>query len=173
MEQEKPQVSGTITGAITAEIGAARRVQGTTRDDVAAAARRAGAPASFTAAALRNLETGRRAPAVDELLWLAAALEVPVRQLLGEHRHLFGADVETPPACGSVETATREAVAQLGDLDGREIPLAEAAYALAARLDDGPGMAAAAVAKELRAALADIWEGRSVDEEDEDELGPS
>ncbi|WP_320067878.1 helix-turn-helix domain-containing protein [Micromonospora sp. RTGN7] len=166
-------MSEPISARITGEIVAARRVQGTTRDEVAAAARRAGAPASFTAAALRNLETGRRAPSVDELVWLAAALEVPVRQLLGEHRRLFGADLETPPSCGPVESATREAVRGLGELDGREYPLAEAAYALARKLDADAGMATAAVSKELRAALADIWEGRGDDEDEDEDLGPS
>lgn len=173
MEQEEPRVTEPISAGITAEIAAARRVQGTTREEVAAAARRAGAPASFTAAAFRNLETGKRAPSVDELLWLAAALEVPVRQLLGEHRGLFGADVATPPACGAVESATREAVKSLGDLDGREFPLAEAAYALARKLDEDAGMATAAVSKELRAALADIWEGRGADDDEDEDLGPS
>ncbi|WP_245730838.1 helix-turn-helix domain-containing protein [Micromonospora pallida] len=165
-------MSEPISAEITAQILAARRAQGTTREEVAAAARRAGAPESFTTAAYRNVESGRRAVDVDELLWLAAALEVPVRQLLGAHRDRFGADVATPPECGPVEDATRQAVQELGDLDGREAPLAAAAYRLARQLDDGAGMATAAVSKELRATLADIWEGQGAEDEDE-EYGPS
>ncbi|NIL40496.1 hypothetical protein HCB17_04425 [Salinispora arenicola] len=172
MEQEEPSVSEPISAVVTAEIGVARRVRGATRDEVAVAARAAGAPAAFTAAALRNLETGKRAPSVDELVWLAVALEVPVPQLLGAHRDLFGADT-APSGCGAVEAATRESMRELGDLEGREHPLAQAAYALARKLDTDAGMATAAVSKELRAALADIWEGRSAEDEDDEDLGPS
>ncbi|NIL60020.1 hypothetical protein HCB18_27030, partial [Salinispora arenicola] len=67
----------------------------------------------------------------------------------------------------------REVDARPGDLEGREHPLAQAAYALARKLDTDAGMATAAVSKELRAALADIWEGRSAEDEDDEDLGPS
>lgn len=156
-----------ISATITAEIMAARRVQGTTRDEVAAAARLAGAPPTFSAAALRNIETSRRGVTVDELVWLAEALGTPVRGLLAEHAETFGADVAAAPVCGPVEAAARAAVDELGELDGAEAALAEAAYVLARTLDEGAGMAAAAVAKQYHALLSALWEAR--DDEDEDD----
>ncbi|MEV4705040.1 helix-turn-helix transcriptional regulator [Actinoplanes sp. NPDC049316] len=167
-------MSDTITPAISAEIAAARQRHGGTRDDVAAAARTAGAPPTFTAPALRNLESGRRSPTVDELLWLATALDVPVRQLLGEHAHLFGHDVYLPPECGNVENATRTAVDELGDmLTGRQRALAEVAYALAAELDgEGEKRQPAQLAKTITETLAAIWELQPpLDEDDDDDLG--
>lgn len=44
----------------------------------------------------------------------------------------------------------------LGDDDHARLALAQLALTLAAHLDDGAGMAAAAVAKELRATLHDL-----------------
>ena len=151
-------MSEPITAAISAEIVAARGIQGGTRDDVAAAARAAGAPASFTASALRNLESGRRCPSVQELLWLATALGVPVRQLLGEHRDLFGHDVHRPPQCGPVEDATRSAIEDLGELTGRQLALAEIAYALAEDLDgSGEKRQPAQLARQLSETLEALW----------------
>lgn len=170
------QVTAQITAAIaaiSAAITAARQLQGSTRDDVAGAARVAGAPATFTAAALRNLEAGRRCPSVDELLWLAAALGVPVRQLLGELKDRFGHDVQRPPTCGAVEEATRAAVEDLGDLTGRQPALAQMAYALAADLDgSGEKRQPAQLAKALSDALAVIWDLQPAELEQDDDLGP-
>ncbi|MFG3418735.1 hypothetical protein [Micromonospora sp. NPDC048063] len=161
-----------ISTAISAEITAARTAQGGTREDVAAAARLAGAPATFTAAALRNLEIGRRSPSVDELLWMAEALSVPVRQLLGEHRELFGHDAYRPPTCGAVEDATRSAVEDLGDLTGRQEALAQLAYALAADIDgEGEKRQPAALAKALTDTLDQLWKLKPADTEQDDELG--
>jgi transcriptional regulator with XRE-family HTH domain len=169
-------VSDSISAAITVEIGGARQRQGVTRDDVAAAARAAGAPPSFSSAAFRNLEAGRRCPTVDELLWLATALEVPVRQLLGEHAHLFGHDAYRPPECGRVEDATRLAVEDLGELTGRQRALAEVAYALAAELGgSGEKRQPPALAKALSDTITAIWDLVPVKPEvDEDDgLGPA
>ncbi|MEU4592917.1 hypothetical protein [Micromonospora aurantiaca (nom. illeg.)] len=161
-----------ISAAISAEIEAARAAHGGTRDDVAAAARAAGAPATFTASALRNLEIGRRAPSVDELLWLATALSVPVRQLLGEHRELFGHDAYRPPECGAVEDATRSAVEDLGELTGRQAALAQLAYALAAEVDgSGEKRQPAALAKALTDTLEQLWKLKPADTEQDDDLG--
>ncbi|MGJ3223771.1 hypothetical protein ACQEUV_33090 [Micromonospora aurantiaca (nom. illeg.)] len=161
-----------ISAAISAEIEAARAAHGGTREDVAAAARAAGAPSTFTAAALRNLEIGRRAPSVDELLWLATALSVPVRQLLGEHRELFGHDAYRPPACGEVEDATRTAIEEFGDLTGRQRALAAAAIKMAAELDGSgerrnPQQLSDAIARRL----TEIAELKPADTEQDDDLG--
>lgn len=167
-------MTDSINVAISANVLATRQEREATREEMASACRALGAPATFTAAALRNLETGRRPPSVDELVWLATALHVPVRGLLGEHADLWGGDDgDVPPGCGAVEAATRRAVAGLPGLDGHQLALAESAYALARQLDDGAGMAAAAVGRELRATLKDIWDGVDDDDDDDEDLGPS
>lgn len=165
------QMSERISARISAAIRDQRESQGITRDELAAAVREAGAPDSFTTAALRNVESGRRDTSVDELVWLAVALRVSVRDLLGEHVDLFRPE-DRPPDCGPVESATRDAVDDLDNLAGHQLALAESGYALARQLDAGAGMAAAAVAKELRATLKEIWDLAPPEAEKEDELGP-
>lgn len=60
---------------------------------------------------------------------------------------------------GPLEAKTRAAVEELGDLDGIHGPLAELAFALAQRIDAGArGMAAAAIARELRETLRAMTE---------------
>jgi len=170
-----------ISDSIAARVRSLRASRGLGRDEVAAAARAAGAPGSLTAAALGNIETGRRYPdgrrrrevSVDELVWLAAALAVPVSQLLGEHAELFGRPAAQTPVCGDVEGEARKAVEQLGELEDAEPAIAAAAYALARKLDGDAGMAAAAIAKELRAHLDSLWRGRTERDDDDDELGAS
>ncbi|MEV6693379.1 hypothetical protein AB0M35_18105 [Micromonospora sp. NPDC051196] len=165
-------MSESITAAISAEITAARAAQGSTREDVAGAARAAGAPSTFTASALRNIEGARRCATAEELVWLAAALDVPVRQLLGAHRDLFGHEAYRPPACGEVQDATRQAVEDLGELTGRQLALAKLAYALAAEIDGGgEKRQPAAVAKALADTLDRLWELKPVETEQDDDLG--
>lgn len=53
----------------------------------------------------------------------------------------------------SVESATRARLQQLDELDS---PLGQIAITLALSLDDGAGMAAAAISKELRATLKEL-----------------
>lgn len=164
-------MSESVTAAISTALLVARQVRGSTRDDVAGEARKAGAPSAFTAAALRNLESGRRCPSVDELLWLAAALAVPARQLLGEVAQEFGHDARRQPQ-GPVESATRTAVKQLGELSGRQPALAEVAYALAADIDgQGEKRQPAQLAKALGDTIATIWELQPVVDEQDDDLG--
>jgi hypothetical protein len=59
---------------------------------------------------------------------------------------------------GPVEAQVRADIVALGDLDGIQPSLAQTAYTLARALDDGAGMATAAVARELRATLEQIVE---------------
>jgi hypothetical protein len=59
---------------------------------------------------------------------------------------------------GPVETATRVDIAGLGTLGGIQGSLAETAYRLARTLDEGAGLATAAVARELRATLLAVRE---------------
>jgi len=64
--------------------------------------------------------------------------------------------------CGPVEAATRRDVKALGALAGVQRSLAEAAFNLAKTLDDGAGLATAAVARELRATLLTLKEAGGV-----------
>jgi transcriptional regulator with XRE-family HTH domain len=164
-------VTGPVTAAISAELRAARTAAGATREDVVAAARAAGAPATLTTPTLRNIESGRRSASVDEVVWLAAALEVSPRRLLGEHADLFG---QAPKAAarGPVEESTRAAVDELDELAGPAVALAESAFALARSLDRGGSSSPAAVARELRATLGEIWTGQDDGDDDGDGFDP-
>jgi hypothetical protein len=71
---------------------------------------------------------------------------------------------------GPVEKAVRDDVEQLGDLVGVEPSLSEMAYRLAKEIDAGgedskhlPGLN-----RELRATLAQLLEGRAVEDDDDD-----
>jgi hypothetical protein len=73
---------------------------------------------------------------------------------------------------GPVEEAVRSDVEQLGDLVGVEPSLSEMAYRLAKDIDGGggeDGRLLPALNRELRATLAQLLEGRAVD--DDDDLG--
>ncbi|WP_320069868.1 helix-turn-helix transcriptional regulator [Micromonospora sp. RTGN7] len=170
-------ITDRISAVIAAQVVAERRRQSLTRDELAAAVQAAGGPGTFTSSALRNIEIGRRGVTVDELVQLAGALDVSPRDLLGEYVARFGPDAPAAsavPIGGEVEAATFKAIEALGDLDGIEAPLAAIALADARALDDGAGMATAAVSKELRAALTQLWEGRDGEDEDEGEdYGPT
>src|SRR5262245_26933228 len=61
-------------------------------------------------------------------------------------------------ARGPVERAARRYVRDLGDLSDLQRPLAELAYSLARSLDDGAGMAAAAIGREYRTTLLTLRE---------------
>jgi hypothetical protein len=128
----------------------------------------------MTAAALRNLESGQRCPTVDELVWLAAGLAVPVWQLLGDHASEFSAADYEPPTGGDVESATRNAVDGLGELSGRQQALAAVAFTLAAELDEaGEKRQSPALAKTLTETLTAIWDLNPLGDEDDDDLGAS
>lgn len=163
-------MSGQITSisdVIADQIRALRKRKGLSREEIAAAARDAGAPESFTATALGNIETGRRDAqgrrrrdvSVDELLWLAAAAELPPLALLGEAAAPFGASTVDCPRCagerGQVEVQVRREIAELGELGTLQGSHAELAYMLARRIDAAlEERAVPALAKELRATLA-------------------
>lgn len=61
-----------------------------------------------------------------------------------------------PSRYGSVERATRADVRKLGLAGPAASTLAHTAYALARKLDQDAGMAAAAVARELRATMLEL-----------------
>jgi len=57
---------------------------------------------------------------------------------------------------GPVERKARSDVRKLGALTGVQASLAETAFTLARMLDDGAGLATAAVARELRAHMTEL-----------------
>jgi len=74
------------------------------------------------------------------------------------------------PKRGPVETAVRDDIGELGDLVGLEPSLAATAHRLAQAIDDGEDeRQLPALAKELRATLKALMDGRV--EEDDDEFG--
>lgn len=161
---------------------------GMSQEDLAEAARSAGADDTLSGSVVGFLETGRpragrrtRLFALDELLPLAAALEVSPLELLGsDSAELFIGDrgdvrIECPSCLaspGPVETVVREDLAKLGDLATLEPTLVETAYRLAAAIDEARGDAARALpalTKELRACVEQLAAGRRRQAEPEDD----
>ena len=152
---------------------------GMSQDDLAAAAREAGAGDSMTATVVGFMESGRRREGrrtrlftLDELLPLAAALEVSPLELLGDSAQLFVGDTHTVavecPRCaagmGGMEKVAREDLGRLGDLSPLETTLVEAAYRLAAAIDAGEEpRVLPALTKELRATVQELSAGRRRD----------
>ena len=65
---------------------------------------------------------------------------------------------------GKVELATARSLRDIGELPRGLAGLAETALTLARFLDDGAGLATAAVARELRATLTELVKGRERDD---------
>lgn len=154
-----------------------RARMGMSQDELAAAAREAGAGDSMTSTVVGFMESGRRREGrrtrlftLDELLPLAAALEVsPLELLGGDSAQLFVGEsaairVECPRCAagmGGMEKVTREDLARLGDLGPMETTLVEAAYRLARAIDAGEeARALPSLTKELRATVQELSAGR-------------
>lgn len=140
-----------------------------------------------------RVEAGSRRVDVDDLVALAAVLDVSVLALLPEdgRRAPDAAPRPTVPAvasdAGPVEGALSEDIEALGDLSGMEPTLAEVAHRLARQMDgqrpvvcdecgcmvDVPSdpRLLPQLAKELRATVAALVEGRAPDDDDDDDLG--
>lgn len=171
-----------LSDAAAEAVRALRKREGMTRAELAASARDAGAPASFSSTVVGYIETGRRdgdgrrrrEVSLDELAHLAAAVGTTPLRLLGGHAAALGAEQTAPcPRCdaatGAVERAVRDDIAALGDLEGTEPGLAATAYALAAALDgDDDTRQTAPLAKELRATLKAVCEAVAARTRDDD-----
>lgn len=186
------RIDAAISDVIGSRIRDLRESAGLSREDLAVAAREAGAPASLTGTVIRFLETGRpdkdgrrtRYFAFDELLGVAAGLEVSPLELLGDQAvHFAGEQVAATTSCancgatpGPVETTVRTDLAQLAAAE-LEPSLAQIAYGLARAVDvaalAGDG-ALPRLTRELRACLEQIAAGRrghvDPDPDAEDEL---
>lgn len=150
---------------------------GMSQADLAAAAREHGAGGSFTEDVVSDIESGRRRGGrrvrlftLDELLPIAAALEVSVLELLGEDSaRLFVGErdavrfecAKCEAGVGEMERVTREDLARLGELDKLETTLVETAFRLAKAIDDtADGRALPALTRELRATVQELAAGR-------------
>lgn len=183
------QADGSISDRLGDRIRDLRTRAGMSQDDLAAAARDAGAGDTFSASVVGFLETGRRQDGrrtrlfmLDELLPLAAALEVSPLELLGDTAELFIGDkaqIEVVcPRCangqGGMEKATRADLELLEPFSPLETTLVEAAYRLAAAIDAGEdARALPALTKELRATVQELGAGRRRAEKpsDDDDFG--
>ena len=168
----------TVSDQIADRVRDLRNRAGMSRDDLAEAARAAGAAADFTEVVVGHLENGRpkggvrtRLFGLDEVFALAAALEVSPLELLGDTAQLFvgeSPDVSVSVKCptcasraGGLELVTRADLAQLGELSPLESTLVETAYRLAAAIDLGEEpRALPSLTKELRATVQELSAGR-------------
>lgn len=167
----------TLSDRLADRIRDLRTRVGMSQEDLADAARLAGAGESFTATVVGAMESGRRRGGrrtrlftLDELLPLAAALEVsPLELLGGDSVGLFVGEsaavrVECPKCAagmGGMERVTRDDLARLGELSPLETTLVETAYRLASAIDDGEDpRALPALTKELRATVQELGAGR-------------
>jgi transcriptional regulator with XRE-family HTH domain len=166
----------TISDRLGDRIRDLRTRSGMSQEDLAAAARDAGAGDSFSGSVVGFLETGRRQDgrrtrffALDELVPIAAALEVSALELLGDTGQLFVGDTSSIPvecprcvaSAGGMEKATRDDLGRLGDLSPLETTLVEAAYRLAAAIDAGEdARALPSLTRELRSTVQELSAGR-------------
>jgi len=178
---------GSISDLIAEQIRDLRRREGLSREELSERARGVGLPASFSAVALGNIETGRRdhdgrrrrEVTVDELAALAAAADRSPLDLLGPAAEVFATETVGCRRCargpGSVEAAVSADVERLGELDGVQGSLVATSRLLARRLDEGGGEDGKQVpqlAKELRATLELLAGGADSDsDEGDDEFG--
>jgi hypothetical protein len=184
-----------VSSAVCEVIRAYRVRAKVTREEFAAACWENGASADFTATVIGHLETGRlsaggrrREITLDELVFLAKAMDSTPLAVLGDSAVEFGAPprIPEPAECArcagrndSLEAQVRMDVDELGELDPAlmEPSLASTAYTLAAQIDGSggeDGKALPQLTRELRATLAQIIEGRrgSDDPDDgDDDLG--
>lgn len=186
------RIDAAISDVIGGRILDLRKRAGMSRDDLADAAREAGAPATLTGTVIRFLETGRpgkdgrrtRYFSFDELLGVAAGLEVSPLELLGDQAAHFGAAPADCGRCGAqpgdVERTVRADLAALDDLQELETSLAQTAYVLARAVDAAAAedaKALPALTRELRACIEQITAARRGraepdpdDGDDEDDL---
>lgn len=160
---------GPIGRHVAERIGQMRRDRGWEQRQVAERVTAAGRPMS--ASAISKVESGARRVDVDDLVAIAAALEVSPALLLlaAPAEHLPEQPAAAEPT--SVEAAIREDIEQLGDLEDLEPTLAQMAYRLAREIDSGgedSGKTLPALSRELREVIRQLTEGRD-DPDDEDD----
>jgi transcriptional regulator with XRE-family HTH domain len=161
---------GPIGQHVADSLGRLRRDRGLEQADLADLVTEAGRPMS--ASILSKIEAGRRRIDVDDLVAIAAALDVNPSLLLltptAEPEPMREPGGERPSPVGD---AVREDIEALGDLVGLEPSLAELAHTLARQIDHGCGEfdpPLTALTKELRATLKELWAQRPAKDSDDD-----
>lgn len=173
-----------LSDHIASRVRDLREYVGLTREELAQAARGHGAAPDFTRQALAFLENGRprdgvrqRLFSLDEVMALAAALDVPPLDLLGMYAPAFAGDTTAVsvecPSCkagaGHMERSTRADIAQLEPFSPLETTLVETAYRLATAIDDTQdSRALPGLTKELRATVQELGAGRRRAEKPDD-----
>jgi transcriptional regulator with XRE-family HTH domain len=163
---------GEAGGCVAAAVTAHRQRRGWDQRHLAARVTEAGRPMS--ASVLGKVEAGARRVDVDDLVALAAALEVSPAQLLP------GVDdgpdpFEQASETGAVRRRVLEDIDALGDLEALDITaptLAAVAVRLAQEIDAPAslGNSLHSLAKELRAVLAELRSLAPEEPEDDDDL---
>lgn len=163
---------GEAGGCVAAAVTAQRQRRGWDQAYLAQRVTEAGRPMS--ASVLGKVEAGARRVDVDDLVALAAALDVTPQQLLP------GSDAATAPApeaeaTGTVRARVLEDIAALGDLEALDATaptLAAVAVRLAQEIDAPAslGNSLQGLSKELRQVLADLRSCAPEELEDDDDL---
>jgi transcriptional regulator with XRE-family HTH domain len=158
--------------SVAAAIAAHRQRRGWDQRHLAEQVSKAGRPMS--ASVLGKIESGARRVDVDDLVVLAAALDVPPAQLLPGNDAAVSDPFEAAAEPGAVRARVIEDLETLGDLEALD-PTAPTLAAIAVRLAtevDAPaslGNSLHALSKELRQVLADL-RSLSPEEPDDDDL---
>lgn len=170
----RPVEIGKMGEHVAATVGRLRRDRGWEQRELAERVTVVGRPMSSSL--ISKIESGARRVDVDDLVALAAALEVsPALLVLAAP-----AGAESDPEPGLDDGTTAQSVADavdgdieaLGDLVGVEPSLAQMARRLARQIDAGAddGRLLPALNRELRATLSQLLEVHEP-EEDDDDLG--
>lgn len=167
-----------------------REDRGWSQPDLADRLAAAGSPLSTSM--LGKLESGTRRVDVDDLVALADVLNVPASALLpGREAHAESvsavAALDRADDAGPVEAALADDIEALGDLQDMEPTHAAVAFRLARQMDGQRPVACEEcgatvqvpndprilpqLARELRATVAALVEGRTEGDDDDDDLG--
>lgn len=176
-----PAIGSTISATIRDRIREMREQAGLGRAELAERAQAHGAPETMTANVIGFLERGRRSLTLEELVAIARALDVTPLELAGNQAAVLVGEgqVEAPvcPSCGGeagqLEAVVRRDINALGKLGPLEETLAATAIRLAAAIDAARGEEAVRdlpkLARELRAVIGQVLDGRRRAAGDDDE----
>lgn len=167
---------GEAGGRVAAEVTAHRQRRGWDQRTLAERVTAVGRPMSTSV--LGKVESGARRVDIDDLVALAAALEVRLAQLLGETDDDQAEEVDpfdAASAAGLVQRRVLEDIDALGDLEDLD-PTAPTLAAVAVRLAqeiDAPaslGNSLHSLVKELRAVMAELRSLAPEEPHDDDDL---
>lgn len=164
---------GEAGGCVAAAVVAQRQRRGWEQRHLAERMTQAGRPMSTSV--LGKIEAGTRRVDVDDLVALAAALEIPASRLLPASADDGAAadPFEEATAPGPVREQVLDDIATLGDLEALDPTaptLAAVAVRLAQEIDAPAPFALHSLSKELRQVLADLRSLAPEESDDDDDL---